>query len=458
MRERFIELEADEKLIVTYKQQAQQPSIEQPKDKGALKYSVGLVSDLHFDTDHSTKHDSEYAEDFGNAIDYFRNRNVDFIACPGDLCEYENSDLYKFNEVYTDRAWGPTGGKLRFFTALGNHDYLRLFKKGQDLESLSQTFRPFSGEDLWKIYGYADKNDYIQFFEYDGQWNRQKTGNRTVKSKLNYWVELFGDIYVFLSIDYGEDTGEVWDEQARGYHMLDKNNKYVKQMVEYVSDTNYSSENGSLDYQFYHPNTLIWLKDILDNNNGKRIFVFMHHFLPHKAGDSDGLCSHLRIWPYSESNAVRQKYYYGSNTPCGLTFWFLDKLTNEYPNAIWFSGHSHREWNDLTSFCRHDYVVRKPTGNEVTPLTDNLESLTNTQYDYRLYTRQQPEQPCGHSAWTIGLPSLSKPISVDGQTLYCASQGGVIEVYENGIVVKCVEFKRQGESSYRNEVVKTIEL
>jgi hypothetical protein len=111
----------------------------------------------------------------------------------------------------------------------------------------------------------------------------------------------------------------------------------------------------------------------------------------------------------------------------------------------------------VTSVCRNDYVVRKPTGNEITPLTDNLESLTDTQYDYRLYTRES-DTPCGKSAVTVGLPSLSKPISVNGQTLYGASQGAIMEVYKNAVVLKCIDFKRQGDSGYRNEVIKEIVL
>ena len=425
-----------------------------PKERGERQYAFGAITDMHLDTDGDK---AEAVADLTNALDYLRQEGVDFIESCGDLCEYEDADMEAFRDIYTVHAWAPTNAQLRFFTSLGNHDYLRLYHRGADIARLLQCFTVFTGEDLWTRYGYKEKTDYIQFFEYDGAWDKQYYGDRTVKSKLSYWFEHKGDIFVNLSIDYGDDTGEVWDEQCRGYHMLDKRDKYVQQMIDYVGDTNYRRENGSLDYQFYHPNALIWLRDILEHNRGRRVFVFWHHFLPHKAGDSDGIYSHLRVWPCSDSKAVRQKYYYGSNTPCGLTFWYLDKLTNEYPNAIFISGHSHREWNDVTSVCRHDYTVRKPTGSEVTPLTDNLESLSGTQYDYRLYQRES-ETPCGSSAVTVGLPSLSKPVSTGGQTLYGASQGAVIEVYEHAVVIRCIDFKRQGDSRYRNEVIREIEL
>ena len=89
-------------------------------------------------------------------------------------------------------------------------------------------------------------------------------------------------------------------------------------------------------------------------------------------------------------------------------------------------------------------------------MVDDLNTLIGTEYDYRLYT------PIGHSvcdcAPTVHLPSLSKPVSLSGQTLYGASEGAVIEVYENGVTIKCIQFKAEGSSQYTNEVIKTIEI
>jgi hypothetical protein len=102
------------------------------------------------------------------------------------------------------------------------------------------------------------------------------------------------------------------------------------------------------------------------------------------------------------------------------------------------------------------YNVTQPSGNEVTPVVDDLNSLNGTQYDYQIY-RTVGHSVCD-SAPTIHLPSLSKPTDRYGSSRYGASEGGLMEVYENGIVIKCMRFKEEGSTQYTNEVVKTIEL
>ena len=90
----------------------------------------------------------------------------------------------------------------------------------------------------------------IHFFEYGAKWNAQKkTGKRSIKSKLNYWFEKHGCIFVFMSIDYGNSTGTPWDDVCRGFNKLDYNDDYVKQMTSYVSDTSYNrNKETKFDY------------------------------------------------------------------------------------------------------------------------------------------------------------------------------------------------------------------
>jgi hypothetical protein len=250
--------------------------------------------------------------------------------------------------------------------------------------------------------------------------------------------------------------GDPWDTLSRGINLLDYNDEYVKQMTEYVGETAYDrSKEKNFDYQFYTPEALIWLKGLIEDNKDKRIFVFAHHFMPNGAGEVSGSeYSRLRIWPVPVTAAQKKKYYAGSNTLSGLTFWFIDKLMQENRHAVWFGGHSHYDWKQKEDKMSRHYAVKQPIGNEVMPLVDDLNTLKGTEYDYRLYS--PAEHSDGDTAVSIHLPSLSKPTNADGQSLYGASSGAVMEVYENGVVINCYAFKEQGSTTYANKLVKQI--
>ena len=430
------------------------------KDLGALKYKVGLISDIHFDTDDN--HGAQHAEDLINALNYFKDNEVEFIASCGDYVEYKTEDFSAFKEYYNAHAWAPTYGKLRLFSALGNHDYLQMsmIPDGENEDvwvgKLKGGFDSFTGEE----------NKDMHFFEYDGAWDKQYVATRTNQSKLSYWWQKDKDIYVFLSIDYGDTPlPGTWGVMARAMNLLDMSDKYVVEMENYVSDTTYDKDKDKLfNYQFYNPNSLIWLKDIIENNTDKRIFVFTHHFITHKAGNGvtyngKSYYSEKRVWPYSSDEQIQKKVYAGSNSLSGLEFHFINKLNNKYKNVTWFSGHTHYQWEDSSydaclNFCNQDFEFVLPTGDEVTPLVDD----TSTLVDYKRYTRVS-DTPKGECGYTIHIPSLSKPTSMsDNAHLYKASQGGIMEVYENGVKILGISFKKNDSDHYENKVVVTKEI
>ncbi len=428
---------------------------EEPKDLGNLKYKVGLISDIHFDSNDS--HNSQYAEDLKNALDFFIKENVLFVSSCGDYCQYDPKDYDMFKEYYNVYGWAKTYGKLRLLTAVGNHDSYMLTSarligsenKDIYIGKTKSAFNNFTGEGEFK-----DMN----FFEYDGKWNEQRVGNRTNQSKLSYWIDVQGDIHVFMAVDYGTDPNYAWGQMTMAVNLLDYNNEYVKQMLAYVADTEYSSVDKAFDYQFYNPNTLIWLKDIIENNTGKRIFVYNHHFLPQKAGN--GIYSKGRLYPHSDvpyinGNTVKAN----SNTVCGLTFYYLNKLNNLYKNVTFISGHSHWEWGaKVPNFVTKDYPIIRPNGKEGYT-SNNVDSINEYWVD-NLYCKASDTPKCS-SGMNIHLPSLSKPkafVNGEEKTLYTASEGGIMEVYENGVVIREIQFKADGESSYSNKEVGRVQF
>lgn len=425
----------------------------EPADKGNLLYKVGLISDIHMDVEDT--HNSEYATDLQNALQFFRQEGVEFICCCGDICQYNDKDYELFRTYYNTYAWAPTGGTLPFFTPMGNHDYLRIYHKRDSVPAGYD-----SVEMLWQnnVSVFHEPESDIHFFEYGAKWDApKKTGKRTIKSKLNYWFEKHGDIYVIMSIDYGASTGQPWDDVIRGFNLLDYNDSYVQQMTEYVKDTDYDrSRESRFDYQFYNAEVLCWLKDIVEANRDKRIILDHHHFMPNMAGDWHNVYSRLRIWPYPTTDAQRNKFYAGSNTICGLTFHFINKLMKVNKHVINIGGHSHFEFRAQHDTSGHAYQVKLPTGNEVMPLVDDLNTLIGSEYDYQLYSIiGYVGDECAPS---VHLPSLSKPTDMKMKSLYGASQGAVMEFYEHAVVFKRVEFKREDSLEYINRYLDDITI
>ena len=443
MRERVIEIQSDERLIITVAQtheesgQAkEQEPVKEPEPvvepvSGQPDYLVGIVSDSHFDVEDS--HNSEYLEDLQNALWYYEGAGACMLISAGDICQYKDMDLEAFKNAYNRN--------LPFFTVIGNHDYLRIYAQRDPAHQVPARYS--SAEDMWQ------KN----VLSLAGGEKLHYLGT-SAKERNNFWFEKEGDLFVFISVDYGASMNRY--DVIRAINQLDYTDANVQQMAQYVSDTAYDrGRESNFDYQFYNPAALVWLKNILDANPRKRTFLTMHHFQPNGAGDTNDGYKDLRVWPLPASETILDKFYSGSNTVCGLTFWFIDKLLRTHNNVICFGGHSHYKATAQEDVVRRAYHVIQPTGKEVTPLVDDLNTLKGTQYDYEVYRTE------GHSyadSITVHVPSLSKPCKSDGQVLYGASEGILMEAYKDKVVLKYVCFKAEGISGYANKVVKTVAL
>ena len=264
-------------------------------------------------------------------------------------------------------------------------------------------------------------------------WNDGGSHGRNGYSKLNYWLKKDNTIFIFLSVDYGNDVWPVnssWHDRmvhARTIINLNEDDPYTKRLKEYVAGTGYGNADRLYDYQYYSPNTLIWLKEIVDNNPDCKIVLFTHHFLPNRVGNGVGMVVDGN-WQYADIHPADEKdpregniYAVGSNALTGIEFWFFTKLLNEHKNILMFSGHSHISWSADAAFDNHDYPIIQPSVK-----------------DKYVYTKAS-NTPTAESGWTVSMPSMSKPRQiVNGQSVrrYQDAEMGIMEIYEKGVKIK----------------------
>lgn len=171
----------------------------------------------------------------------------------------------------------------------------------------------------------------------------------------------------------------------------------VNDVFMFFSMYNYSASNA------YLADDITWLGNVLETYKNSRVFIFTHLFFPDYAGNLGRVNGTGGIYPTGN-------WLSGS----GLTS--LQNLFATYANTYWFSGHSHWKWD-----------LQKYQGN-----------LNVSRY--------------GNSgAWSIHLPSLSLPIDSDYTDITqqtetnrvekpLESQGGVMDVYEDKVVIRGIDF------------------
>ena len=322
---------------------------------------------------------------------------------------------------------------MRFFSY---NDYVDLYtKKGG-----------YTGSSIWDANkgGISDEAIRCAKKYVNNNWNAVKDNlvmwddggghGRNGYSKLNYWMRKNNDIYIFLSVDYGNDIWGVtkgWHDRmihARQIINLNEDDPYIKRMKEYVSDTEYSSADEPYNYQYYSPNTLIWLKEILENNKNKKIYIFTHHFMPNRVGNGVGLAKDGN-WFYSVVSPAKGDYNEGSNTLTGIEYWFINK--------------PHISFTSNANFDNHEYPIVNPS-----------------EKNKYVYTKSS-NTPVRESAWCVALPSLSKPRGIEnGQSIrhYEDAEMGVMEVYEKGVKIKGYKIREDNKDVNKLVAEKEIQL
>lgn len=239
-------------------------------------------------------------------------------------------------------------------------------------------------------------SDYTPVYTCKGNHdNKAAYGNDELWKEYTFPKENSYEVY-FYSPEDPENIRISESSVANSYYFLRGSDVFIFLSVDYGRDSNTAS---SSTYQYYDPNSLVWFQKVLDEYRNQRCFVFTHLFFPKKAGN---------YREYYTASTQHKAEYYLTGTQHDL----LNNLNNYYQNSIWFTGHSHYKW-----YLQGTYSKANIT---------NYDSVTH-----------------GTSAWNVHIPSCSNPL--EGIAKYCVlkneSEGGIVDVYDNYIDIRGVEFK-----------------
>lgn len=137
-----------------------------------------------------------------------------------------------------------------------------------------------------------------------------------------------------------------------------------------------------------------WLESKLEEYKGERCFVITHLFFPERAGNLNGI--------YPPKNWLR-----------GPQLERLEGMCRKYVNTMWFSGHSHWEWQ--------------------------LQKYQDTANVHRDYEADKPA-----SGWAVHVPGCGCPITSDGTTRVNnppSSEGALIQVHKDHVTLIGVDLK-----------------
>lgn len=155
----------------------------------------------------------------------------------------------------------------------------------------------------------------------------------------------------------------------------------------------------------YYDADITWLGNKLEAYKNDRCFVFTHMFFPDYAGNLN------RIYP-------------SGNWLSGPQLTSLKNLIDSYPRTYWFSGHSHWKW----------YLQKYEDKANIYP-TSNSGRTTG---------------------WAVHIPSCASPIDSDGSSrvsMPLQSEGGVVDVYEDYVDIRGIEFKGPSDSNYNMKYI-----
>lgn len=164
-------------------------------------------------------------------------------------------------------------------------------------------------------------------------------------------------VTLYMDVDLRSDDPNSDLRNSTAKLQLTSDMPYMDQIIDYVG---FMPESYNL--KLYDNSSLLWLKNVIELHPDKRIFIFTHQFFPQKAGGNFG-----QGYSYTIDNGrITSSTCYCLS---GIQFEFLNKLNNEHPNTIWFTGHSHYDFDTqitdrYVTICNKDFSIYKPGDND----------------------------------------------------------------------------------------------
>ena len=320
----------------------------------------------------------------------------------GDLYNSRGTPLYKFglvSDVHTDDSdyqYTQTGS-YNYNGDEGAGDFRRALRWLRDVEQVNlvcccgdMSQAGADNEFQQSATEIANEIPNIPFYTCTG--NHDVSGHTGASTFLNYFNNRTIDTTSYtLSSSTAYNNSFYFEKTVPGTNRKD--------VFVFFSQYYYSNPT----YGQYLSADLTWLNDVLSSHTSDRVFVFKHLFFLDYAGNLGRINGSGGIYP-------------SNNILNGQSLTQLNNMLSSYPNVYWFSGHSH--WK---------YYLQKYQGNA------NIGRYGS------------------NGAWTIHVPSCSLPIDSDYSSTSgesgnnrvrkpLESQGAVVDVYMDGIVVRGIDF------------------
>ena len=320
-------------------------------------YSFGLLSDVHCN-DGTYSSDYKNNADFQRALQYFAGRsNVKFTCIAGDITQQAKESEL---QVYKNHVDSYAGGKPVYTTG-GNHD-------------------------RW---GKWVGSDFVPYY-----WGDTSMGG----TNPDKWAQ-----YTGMSADMGNGSNAKHQVFSKTYGGITDWFVFFN-MDSMQGDTKTSQSSGMSNP--YTAEDIAWLTAILEAHKNSRVFIFIHCFFPACAGNYDN---------HYQTND-------GAKIKTDETNWQnLVALRTAYPNTVWFSGHSHWQWQMQGKTGKNASWGKNYNAN-IYPV--NLTGTRDGGYCVHVPSTSEP-------TWTDSSGNTTKGSQTEDH-----SQIAIVDVYSNFILIR----------------------